>query len=141
LLLSTLSRSLRGHADPDAKRQAPAVIRELQPAASSGPTNPLEWAVLHRKLEGRAFSLDRHRPLRAIYADPHQHIAIIKPAQRGVSEYAINVTGFALDRGASGLDRRRQGRPERGVYLPQKGGVGRLLEGAAVGAWPARART
>lgn len=66
----------------------------------TGPSNPLEWAVLHRKLEGRAFTLDRHRPLRAIYVDPHEHIVIGKPAQRGVSEYAINAATFALDRGA-----------------------------------------
>lgn len=99
-MLSTLSRSLQGVV-ADAKPQAPAVVRELVPAAvSTGPTNALEWAHLHRKLEGRAFSLDRHRPLQQIYADPHDHIAIIKPAQRGVSEYAINVAGFALDRGA-----------------------------------------
>lgn len=100
-LLSTLSRSLRGHAD-DAKAEAPAVVRTLATADAgrSGPTNALEWAHLHRKLEGRPFTLDRHRPLRAIYADPHDHIAIIKPAQRGVSELAINLTGFALDRGA-----------------------------------------
>lgn len=100
-LLSTLSRSLRGHAD-DAKTQTPAVITTLaQPeAARGGPTNALEWAMLHRKLESRPFTLERHLPLKAIYADPHEHIAIIKPAQRGVSEYAINLTGFALDRGA-----------------------------------------
>lgn len=100
-LLSTLSRSLRGHAD-DARPSAPAVVRTLATADAgrAGPTNALEWAVLHRKLEGRAFSLDRHRPLRAVYADPHNHIVVIKPAQRGVSEYAINLTGFALDLGA-----------------------------------------
>lgn len=99
-MLSTLSRQLRGHADV-ARPQAPAVVRELSKHAATGPTTALEWAVLHRKLEGRAFSLDRHRPLRQIYADPHQHIALIKPAQRGASEYAINVTAFALDRGAT----------------------------------------
>jgi Phage terminase large subunit gpA, ATPase domain len=97
-LLSTLSHSLRGHAD-DARPAAPSLLLDLGRHRASGPTNALEWASLHRKLEGRPFSLDHHRPLRAIYADPHEHIAIIKPAQRGVSEYAINLTGFALDRG------------------------------------------
>jgi hypothetical protein len=100
-LLSTLSRSLRGQAErPEAR--APAVVRAVASpeAGRDGPTNALEWAHLHRKLEGRPFTLERHRPLKAIYADPHQHVAIIKPAQRGVSEYAINLTGFALDRGA-----------------------------------------
>lgn len=101
-LLSSLSRSLQGAAASEPGPQAPAVVLQLAgrgEADRSGPTNALEWAHLHRKLEGRPFSLDRHRPLRAIYADPHDHIAIIKPAQRGVSEYAINLAAFALDRG------------------------------------------
>jgi hypothetical protein len=139
-LLSTLSRSLRGHADPDAKRRAPAVIQQLQPAASSGPTNPLEWATLHRKLESRPFSLDRHRPLKAIYADPHQHIAIIKPAQRGVSEYAINVTGFALDRGASvWTDDDKDGLNVAYIF-PKKEALGDFSKERCP-PWPARART
>lgn len=64
------------------------------------PTTPLAWARQHRQIDGRPFSLDRFRPLEAIYEDDHPHIAVIKPAQRGVSEYAVNVASFALDRGA-----------------------------------------
>lgn len=56
--------------------------------------------MLHRRLDGRPFGLDRHRPLQGIYDDDHEHLVIGKPAQRGVSEYAINYTGFALDDGA-----------------------------------------
>lgn len=69
-------------------------------ARDGGPSNPLEWAVLHRKLEGRSFTLAKHLPLRQIYEDPHEHIVVGKPAQRGVSEMAINFATFALDRGA-----------------------------------------
>jgi hypothetical protein len=61
---------------------------------------PLEWAQRYRQIDGKPFSLARFTPLKALYADEHPHIVVIKPAQRGVSEYAINYTGFALDRGA-----------------------------------------
>lgn len=40
-------------------------------------------------------------PLRALYEDQHPHICVIKPAQRGVSEFAINAACFALDQGAT----------------------------------------
>lgn len=51
-------------------------------------------------IEERPFTLERFEPLRAIYEDDHPRIVIIKPAQRGVSEYLVNVASFALDRGA-----------------------------------------
>ncbi len=64
------------------------------------PTTVLEWAERHRRIDDQPFSLARFAPLRAIYLDQHPHIAVIKPAQRGVSEWAINVTAFALEHGA-----------------------------------------
>lgn len=91
----TLSRSLRG-LDGGVASVAPGQRKSIP----DGPGDAYEWAVLHRKLEGRAFTLERHRPLKAIYRDPHPHKVIGKPAQRGVSELAINEAGFALDRGA-----------------------------------------
>jgi phage terminase large subunit GpA-like protein len=65
------------------------------------PTTILEWADRYRRIDGQAFSLDRFKPLRAIYEDTHPHIVVGKPAQRGVSEMAVNYTSFALDRGAA----------------------------------------
>jgi len=74
-----------------------------EPVAVSGesPASPLAWATAHRAIDGQPFSLQRFAPLQALYADTHPHICVIKPAQRGVSEWAINYTGFALDRGAA----------------------------------------
>lgn len=70
-----------------------AAETETQPSAL------LEWAERYRRIDGQPFSLDRFAPLRAIYADDHPHIVVIKPSQRGLSEWAINYAIFALDRG------------------------------------------
>jgi hypothetical protein len=74
-----------------------------EPAAEPPPTpdSPLTWAQRYRQIDGQPFSLARFAPLQALYADPHPHIVVIKPAQRGVSEWAINYAGFALDAGAA----------------------------------------
>lgn len=64
------------------------------------PVSVLEWAERYRNIEGRPFTLENFEPLRAIYSDNHRHIVIIKPAQRGISEWAINLASYALDRGA-----------------------------------------
>jgi hypothetical protein len=61
---------------------------------------PLEWALRYRKIEERPFTLARHKPLEAIYNDPHRHIVVMKPAQVGVSEMAITRVLHALDCGA-----------------------------------------
>lgn len=86
------------------ERQTRAMIaaeREAQQAQTeTAPSALLEWAERHRRIDGQPFSLARFEPLRAIYADDHPHIVIIKPAQRGVSELAINYSVFAMDRGA-----------------------------------------
>jgi hypothetical protein len=65
------------------------------------PQTILEWATRYRRIDGHAFSLDRFYPLRDIYADTHKRIAVIKPAQRGLSELAINYTMFALHCGVN----------------------------------------
>lgn len=69
--------------------------------------DPLQWALTYRRIDGRPLSLDRHEPLKAIYADDHPHIVVIKPAQVGVSEMAISRVCHALDHGARfwGLDK------------------------------------
>lgn len=66
----------------------------------SAPSTVREWAERYRSIDDKPFSLDRFEPLRAIYDDDHPHICVIKPAQRGISEWAINYASFALDRGA-----------------------------------------
>lgn len=65
------------------------------------PADVLSWANRYRRIDGQPFSLSRYEPLRALYEDDHRHICVIKPAQRGVSEYAVNLTCFALEYGAA----------------------------------------
>ena len=74
------------------------------------PTSPQEWALRYRQLDGHPFTFARFRPLEQLYGDAHPHIVVMKPAQRGVSEWAINYTAFALDRGA-------------GAWAPEKDGL------------------
>ena len=76
------------------------LAEQLAPPEQDAPTTVLAWAERYRQIEGRPFTLDRFLPLKAIYEDTHPRIVIIKPAQRGVSEFAINYASFALDRGA-----------------------------------------
>lgn len=68
-------------------------------AASQPPPTLLEWAKRCRRIDGHEFDLARFRPLWAIYADPSPRITIIKPAQRGVSEWAVNRAIYTLDVG------------------------------------------
>lgn len=88
------------------------MLRSLQNRADEspaeddpGPPDILAWANEYRRIDGQRFDLSRFEPLRHIYqhlaADDHANVAIIKPAQRGVSELAVNLACFALDRGAS----------------------------------------
>lgn len=79
---------------------APAASPSSSPEPAP-PAGPLAWAERYRRIDGQPFALDRFRPLHAIYADDHPHIAVVKPAQRGVSEFAINCACFALDLGAT----------------------------------------
>jgi hypothetical protein len=72
-------------------------IRAVDPAPA---LSPLAWATEHRRIDDLPFSLERFRPLRAIYEDDHRHIVVIKPAQVGVSEMAVTRACHALDVGA-----------------------------------------
>lgn len=63
--------------------------------------NVLAWARSYRRIDGQPFSLDRHLPLLDLYQDDHPHIVAIKPAQKGVSELAVNVACYALEYGAA----------------------------------------
>lgn len=73
-------------------------ISEEDPNAPPPPSR-LEWARLYRKLEGRDFSLDGYKPLEALYADDHPYIVVMKPAQVGVSEWAVTEALHTLDVG------------------------------------------
>jgi hypothetical protein len=92
--------AVRRDASPVAVRRARRIAQQRATLGGTAPKTVLEWAERYREIDGRPFSLDRFAPLRAIYDDDHPHICVIKPAQRGISEWAINYASFALDRGA-----------------------------------------
>jgi hypothetical protein len=77
------------------------------------PQNVLEWAQRYRRLEGRKFSLDLFKPLVEIYLDEHPHKVVKKPAQRGVSEYAVSLACFALELGAKQWTKDETGKPQK----------------------------
>ncbi len=62
--------------------------------------NPYQWACKYRRIDGKPFSLARHRPFMQVYADDHAHKVIMKCAQVGASEMAVSCTLHALDVGA-----------------------------------------
>lgn len=82
---------------------AEKIRRERAAAEHPSPPPPsvLAWAQRYRHIDGQPFSLERFAPLRAIYEDDHPHLVVMKPAQRGVSEWAINLALFALEHGAA----------------------------------------
>lgn len=75
-------------------------IQEQQRTSGPKPGTVYDWALTYRRPNGRDFSLDRYPPLKALYDDDHPNIVVMKPAQRGISEWAVNYSLFALDRGA-----------------------------------------
>lgn len=56
-----------------------------------------EWAAKRRIIDERPFSLERYPFLAQIYADTNQRIVLKKPAQMGLSEWAVNRALWALD--------------------------------------------
>jgi phage terminase large subunit GpA-like protein len=54
----------------------------------------------YRRLDGQPFTLARFKPLQALYEDDWPRLVVMKPAQRGVSEWAISLTFYALECGA-----------------------------------------
>lgn len=71
------------------------------------PPDCLEWARMYRRIDNKPFSLERYRPLEQIYRDTHPFIVVEKPAQKGLSEYAVTRACHKLDVGARyyGLDK------------------------------------
>lgn len=62
---------------------------------------------MYRRIDNKTFSLVRYKPLEQIYKDTHPYICIRKPAQKGLSEYAVTRACHKLDVGANyyGLDK------------------------------------
>jgi phage terminase large subunit GpA-like protein len=89
-------------------------------AHRSDPMTILAWAERYRQIDGQPFSLERFEPLRAIYEDEHPDIVVIKPAQRGVSEWAVNYASFAIDRGAAVWTQGRKTGLNVGYIFPTK---------------------
>lgn len=69
-------------------------------AAADRRLSPLAWAYRYRRIDGHAFSLERHLPLKQVYDDTHPHLVVMKCAQVGASEMAVTRTLHALDVGA-----------------------------------------
>lgn len=77
---------------------------EAEQQSDTGPKTLLEYAERYRRIDQRPFDLTNYEPLRQIYADESPTIAVMKPSQRGVSEWAITKALFVLDRGAKVYD-------------------------------------
>jgi hypothetical protein len=88
---------------PEAEEAAPAIPR-------------YEWAHLFRRIDDQPFSLVRFRPLEEIYKDDHPLICVIKPAQVGVSEYAISYTVHGMVEGYKEWSR-QVGIPKNGINV------------------------
>lgn len=70
-----------------------------QRAIESESLDLLDWCQRHRSIDGQPFTLDRFKPLEALYRDDHPTKCVIKPAQVGVSEYGISLTIWSLIEG------------------------------------------
>jgi hypothetical protein len=87
------------------------------------PKSPLEYAERYRKIDNQPFTLERHAPLRALYTDQSQNIAVMKPSQRGVSEWAITYALWILDVGAQAMELPKAGL-NVGYIFPTKEALG-----------------
>lgn len=87
-------------ADWRSRVRAQQVLEERQGqnanAEADGYLPLIQWCERYRVIRGAPFSLERFKPLKAIYEDDHPWQVIIKPAQVGVSEYAISLTIWAM---------------------------------------------
>src|SRR6516164_1374882 len=85
------------------------------------PASVFEWAKQYRRIDNRAFSLANFKPLQALYEDDCDRIVIMKPAQRGVSEFAICLTCYALEFGAAKWTNNARAGLNVGIIFPAKG--------------------
>ena len=93
-------------------------VAEPQPEGEqAAPILPrLEWAHTYRTIDDQPFTLARFRPLEEIYRDDHPNICVMKPAQVGISEYAITYTIHAMIEGYKQWAR-DAGIPKEGINI------------------------
>lgn len=77
-------------------REALEERRETQTAAGDDFLTLIEWCKRYRVIRGTPFSLDRFKPLKDIYEDDHPFQVYQKPAQAGLSEFAICLVIYAM---------------------------------------------
>lgn len=86
-------------------RAREAVEKKRDPIRS-----PLDYAMRHRRIDGRPFSLKNYGPLLPLYQDTDSRsMAVMKPSQRGVSEFAITKTLWILEEGVNVFDLEKAG--------------------------------
>lgn len=102
----------------EAKRSAEMQAHKLAP-----PKNPRQYADRYRQIDNQPFTLEKHGPLVALYEDQSQNIAVMKPSQRGVSEWAITYALWILDVGAQALGLPKAGL-NVGYIFPTKDALG-----------------
>lgn len=95
--------------------------RERGQLRAADPKTVYEWAKEFRRIDGQTFTLENFKPLQALYEDDWDRIVVMKPAQRGVSEYAICLTCYALEYGALRWSRGRKTGLNVGIVFPAKG--------------------
>lgn len=99
--------------------ESSTIARKIEPP----PLSPLDYAERYRRIDDQPFSLANYAPLAALYADDSPTICVMKPSQRGVSEWAITYALFVLDVGA-----RAYGLPKAGLnvgyFFPSKSDLG-----------------
>ncbi len=64
------------------------------------PRDPYAWTMAHRTIGGQA--LDHLPPIMELMRDPHPFVVVMKAAQVGLSEAAINLALYATDRAHAG---------------------------------------
>ncbi|MGE0131927.1 MAG: phage terminase large subunit family protein [Blastocatellales bacterium] len=98
------------------------ILRQVSSAPTDGdqlaaPVLPrYEWAQTYRSIDDQPFTLSRFKPLEAIYQDDHPNICVMKPAQVGISEYAITYTIHAMTEGYKQWSR-DAGVPKTGINV------------------------
>lgn len=85
--------------DPLLLEAAKRVRARLGKNDEPDPENVLEWATRYRRIDNQRFSFENFEPVRALYEDEHPRLVVIKPAQRGVSEWAVSYVLFAIELG------------------------------------------
>lgn len=75
-------------------------LARLDPDGDGAAVDPLTWAETYRSFSGGPMRIPG--PLRAIYGDMSPRLSVMKAAQMGLSEYAINLALWIADSGYAG---------------------------------------